>query len=166
VARVLAGVVIVQSFAQLNGNVIKAVGKPSWRLGIAMLQSAATALAILAVVRSGIVQVAIATLAAGIVLFPVGFWAVRRLVGIEPGRYLAQFVGPLLAVAPCVAAALGTSVASESLAVPLRIALSIGAGATAYGIGLRLAAPALLRRIWALAGDALPGRLRARAPGA
>jgi len=161
VMRVLAGVGILQSLTQFNGSVLKAVGKPSWRLGIAVLQTAATCLAIFAVVRSGITAVAIASLAVGVALYPLGFWAVRRTIGVEPGRYAAQFAGPLLAAALCVAAALGARLAAESLAVPLRIALAMAAGAAAYGIGLRLVAPGLLRRVFDLAGDALPSRLKA-----
>jgi len=167
VMRVLAGVGILQSLTQFNGSVIKAVGKPSWRLGIAMLQTAGTGIAILAVVRFGITAVALASVAVGIALYPLGFWAVRRLIGIEAGRYAAQFAGPLLAALLCAAAALGVRLAGESLAVPLRIALSVLAGAAAYAIGLRLVAPDLLRRSFALAGDALPGRrVKAGAPGA
>jgi PST family polysaccharide transporter len=163
VMRVLAGVGILQTLTQFNGSVIKAVGKPSWRLGIAVLQTAGVWIAVFAVVRSGITAVALANVAVGIVLYPLGFWAVRHLIGIEAGRYAAQFAGPLAAALLCVAAALGVRIAAESLAVPLRIVLAVGAGAAAYGIGLRLLAPDLLRRVWGLAGDALPGRLRARA---
>jgi PST family polysaccharide transporter len=154
---------ILQTLTQFNGSVIKAVGKPSWRLGIAVLQTAGVWIAVFAVVRSGITAVALANVAVGIVLYPLGFWAVRHLIGIEAGRYAAQFAGPLAAALLCVAAALGVRIAAESLAVPLRIVLAVGAGAAAYGIGLRLLAPDLLRRVWGLAGDALPGRLRARA---
>jgi PST family polysaccharide transporter len=162
VMRVLAAVGILQTLTQFNGSVIKAVGKPSWRLGIAVLQTVGTWLAVLAAVRSGITAVALASVAVGIALYPLGFWAVRRLIGIEAGRYAAQFAGPLAASLLCVAAALGVRFAGESLAVPLRIALATLAGAAAYGIGLRLLAPELLRRVWGLAGDALPG-LKARA---
>ena len=164
VMRVLAGVGILQSLTQFNGSVIKAVGKPSWRLGIAMLQTAGSCLAILAVVRSGIAAVALASLAVGVALYPLGFWAVRRLIGIEAGRYAAQFAAPLAAAGLCVAAALGVRMAAESLAPPLRIGLAVTAGALAYAAGLRLAAPELLRRAVGLAADALPGRLKARAP--
>jgi PST family polysaccharide transporter len=163
VMRVLAGVGILQTLTQFNGSVIKAVGKPSWRLGIAVLQTAGVWLAVFAAVRSGITAVALANLAVGIALYPLGFWAVRRLIGIEAGPYAAQFAAPLAAALLCVAAALGVRDATEALAVPLRILLAVGAGTAAYGVGLRLLAPELLRRVWGLAGDALPGRLRARA---
>jgi PST family polysaccharide transporter len=167
VMRVLTGVGILQSLTFFNGSVIKAVGKPSWQLGIAALQTVCTCVAMLAVVRSGITAVAITSVVVGVALYPVGFWAVWRLIGIEPGRYAAQFAGPLVSALLCAAAALGVRVAGESLAVPLRIGLSVLAGAAAYGIGLRLVAPALLRRCWALVGDALPGRrLKVGAPGA
>jgi PST family polysaccharide transporter len=134
--QVLAGVGVLSSLKQFNGSVLKAVGKPSWRLGLAVVQTVATSVAILAVVREGITAVALAGVAVGLALYPVGFWLVRRLIGIEAGRYAAQFAGPLAAALLCAGAALG----------------------------LRLAAPALVRRCLELVGDALPGRLRARAP--
>ena len=164
VMRVFALVGILQSLTHFNGSVIKAVGKPSWRLGLAVLQTVVTSVAILAVVSEGITAVALASVAVGLALYPVGFWLVRRLIGIEAGPYAAQFAGPLAAALLCAGAALGVRFAAESLAVPVRIALAIGAGAAAYGLGLRLAAPALVRRCMDLVGDALPGRLRARAP--
>jgi PST family polysaccharide transporter len=163
VSQVLAGVGILQSLTQFNGSVIKAVGKPSWRLGIALLQTVGTTLAILAAVRSGIAAVALASLSVGIALYPLGLWAVRRLIGIEPAHYAARFAGPLAASLLCVAAALGVRSAAESLPVLVRIVLAVLAGVVAYGVGLRLFAPDLLRRVFTLAGDALPGRLRARA---
>jgi hypothetical protein len=98
-----------------------------------------------------------------VALYPLGLWAVRRNIAIEPGRYAAQFAGPLFAALLCAGAALGVRLAAESLAVPVRIALAILAGAAAYGLGLRLLVPDLLRRTFALAIDAIPG-LRVKAP--
>jgi len=165
VMRVLAGVGILQSLTHFNGSVIKAVGKPSWRLGIAVVQTSCTVVAMLLVVRQGITAVAIACVAVGVALYPLGLWAVRRSIGIELGAYAAQFAGPVFAALLCAAAALGVRLAGESLPVALRIALSVGAGAAAYGIGLRITAPELLRRALALVVTAIPGRgVKASAP--
>jgi hypothetical protein len=111
-------------------------------------------------VRFGITAVAIASVSAALALYPVGYWAVRRLIGIELLVYAAQFAGPLFAALLCVAAALGVRQLGDSLAVPLRIALASAAGAAAYALGLRLVAPALLRRTLATLISALPGRGR------
>jgi PST family polysaccharide transporter len=162
VMRVLAVLGILQSLTQFNGSVIKAVGKPSWRLGIAVLQTACTALAILGAVRFGITAVAIASVSVALALYPVGIWAVRRLIDIELPVYAAQFAGPLFAALMCMTAALGVRHVGDSLAVPLRIALACAAGAAAYGLGLQLAAPALLRHTFATLMSAVPGRGRAR----
>jgi PST family polysaccharide transporter len=148
---------ILQSFAGFNGSVLKAVGRPSWRLGIGALEATVTALAILLVVREGITAVALAGAVVSAVLFPLGFWAMERSIGIEARPYAAQFAGPLFAALLCAAAALGVRLAAESLPVALRIALSVLAGASAYAIGLRVAAPELPRRMLALAAAALPG---------
>ena len=163
VTRVLAGVGVLQSLTFFNGSVLKAVGKPSWRLWVALVQTVCTSVAILLVVREGITAVAIAGLVVGVALYPLGLWAVRRNIAIEPGRYAAQFAGPLFAALLCAGAALGVRLAAESLAVPVRIALAILAGAAAYGLGLRMLVPDLLRRTFALAIDAIPG-LRVKAP--
>ncbi len=165
VVRVLAGVGVLQSLARLNGSLIKAAGKPAWRNWVAVLQMAVTTLAILAVVENGIHAVALATLAAGLAIYPVAIALVRHLTGIRIGRYAAQFAGPLLAASLCAAAALGTRMAGAELATPLRIGLSVGAGAAAYGLALWIVAPALLRRVWTLAADALPIRRAKPQPG-
>jgi PST family polysaccharide transporter len=162
VMRVLAGLGILQSLTHFNGSVLKAVGKPSWRLGIALLQTVCTALAILFAVRFGITAVAIASVSVAVALYPVGFYAVRRLIGIEPLSYAAQFAGPLFAALLCMAAALGVRHLGDSLAVPVRIALATAAGAAAYVLGLQLVAPALLRRTFATLVTAVPGRGRGR----
>jgi PST family polysaccharide transporter len=154
---VFAGAGILQSLTAFNGSVLKAVGKPSWRLGLAALEAATTALAMLLVVRQGITAVALAGAAVSLALQPVGFWALRRSLGIETRRYAAQFAGPLFAGLVCAAVALGVRVAAEPLPIALRIGLSVLAGAGAYGIGLRLAAPELPGRMVALAVAALPG---------
>jgi PST family polysaccharide transporter len=156
VMQVIACVGVLDSLMGFNGSVLKAVGKPSWRLGIAALEAATTSLAILLVVREGITAVALASGAVSVALYPVGFSAVRRSIGVEARRYAAQFAGPLLAALLCAGAALGVRLAAESLPVVLRIGLSILAGAAAYGIGLRVAAPNLSSRMLALAVAALP----------
>jgi PST family polysaccharide transporter len=163
VMQVLAGVGVLQSLTRVNGSLIKAAGKPSWRLWVAMLQTAVTSLVILAVVDGGITQVAFAMLTAGLAIYPIAIAVVRRLIGIRIGRYLAQFAGPFFAAVLCAAAAFGARVAGAELATPLRIALSVAAGAAAYGLALRLVAPELLRRVWAMAADVLPiGRVKAQ----
>jgi PST family polysaccharide transporter len=156
VMQVLACVGILGSLTGFNGSVLKAVGKPSWRLGIAALEAATTAFAVLIVVREGLTAVALAGAAVGVVLFPVGFTAVRRSIGIEPRRNAAQFAGPRFAALLCAGAALGVRLAAESSPLVLRIGLSILAAVFAYGLGLRLAAPDLWRRMFALAFAALP----------
>jgi PST family polysaccharide transporter len=162
VMQVLAFVGILQSLTHFNGSLIKAKGKPAWRLGIASLQAAVSTAAVWVGVRAGITGVALGFTFAGFALYPLGFWAVRRLIGIEAWRYAAQFAAPLLATALCVGAALGVRLAAEGLVPPLRIGLGIAAGAAAYAIGLRLAAPELLRR----AQDRLRGALLGRGAGA
>jgi PST family polysaccharide transporter len=158
VMRVLAGVGILQSLTRLNGSLIKAAGKPAWRLWVAVLQIAVTTLAILAVVEGGITAVAFATLGASLAVYPLAIGVVRRLIDIRIGRYAAQFVGPLVAALLCAAAALGARMAAAELATPTRIGIAVAAGAVAYGVALRLVAPALLRRVQVLAADALPIR--------
>jgi phenylacetate-CoA ligase len=155
VMTVFACVGVLESLTGFNGSVLKAVGRPSWRLGIAALEAASISLAILLVVREGITAVALASGAVSVALYPVAFSAVRRSIGVEARRYAAHFAGPLVAALFSAGAALGVRLAAESLPVILRIGLSILAGACAYGIGLRVAAPSLSSRMLALAVAAL-----------
>jgi O-antigen/teichoic acid export membrane protein len=163
VMRVLAFVGILQSLTHFNGSLIKGAGKPAWRLGIASIQAAVNVAAVYVGVQYGITGVAVAITLAGFALYPLGFFAVRRLTAVEPLRYASQFVAPLLASALCVAAALGVRAASAELPVAVRIGLSIGAGALAYGVALRLVAPDLFLRAQGLLQGLLPGRRGVRA---
>jgi O-antigen/teichoic acid export membrane protein/phenylacetate-coenzyme A ligase PaaK-like adenylate-forming protein len=156
VMQVFACVAVLESLTGFNGSVLKAVGKPSWRLGLAALEAAITSLAMLLVVRQGITAVALASGAVSVALYPVAFSAVRRSIGVEARRYAAQFAGPLFAALLCAGAALGVRLSAESLPVAVRIGLSILAGAFAYGIALRAAAPSTWRRALELAVAALP----------
>lgn len=158
VTRVLAFLGIIQTLSFFNGSVLKAVGKPSWRLGIATLQTACSSVAILAVVHRGITAVAVASVTAAFLLFPVGVYAVRRYIAIEPLVYVRQFVGPLAASVLCAAAAFGVRHGLADFAPSLRIAFACGAGALAYAGALRVLAPALFQRAFATFWLALPGR--------
>jgi O-antigen/teichoic acid export membrane protein len=163
VMRVLAFVGILQSLTHFNGSLIKGAGKPAWRLGIASIQATVNVAAVWMGVRYGITGVAVAITLAGFALYPLGFFAVRRLTAIEPLRYANQFVAPLLASALCVAAALGVRAAAAELAAPVRIGLAVAAGALAYAAALRLLAPGLFQRAQGLLQGLLPGRRGVRA---
>lgn len=168
VMSVFACVGVLESLMGFNGSVLKAVGRPSWRLGLAALEAAVTALAMLLVVQHGITAVALASGAVSVALYPVAFSAVRRAIGLDARRYAAQFAGPLFGALLCAGAALGVRLAAEPLPVVARIALSILAGASAYAIGLRIAVPSQSRRMLALVVAALRGlgrKKREHAPG-
>ena len=160
VMRILAFVGILQSLTHFNGSLIKGAGKPAWRLGIASVQATVNVAAVWLGVRYGITGVAVAITLASFATYPLGFFAVRRLTGIEPLRYAGQFVAPLLASALCVAVALGVRLAVLDLPAPLRIGLAATAGALAYALGLRLLAPDLWRRAQGLLRGLLPGTPR------
>jgi PST family polysaccharide transporter len=164
VMQVLAFVGILQSLSHFNGSLIKGAGKPAWRLGIASVQASVNVAAVWLGVRYGIAGVALAITLAGFALYPLGFFAVRKLTAIEPLRYASQFVAPLLASALCVAVALGVRGLAAHLPVAARIGLATGAGALAYAVGLRLVAPALWRRAQGLVLGLLPGAARRAAP--
>jgi O-antigen/teichoic acid export membrane protein len=148
VMQVLALIGILQSVLFFNGSVIKAAGKPSWQLGIMLLNATCSVIAFLIAVRWGIVAVAASFVIVGYLLAPVSYIAVRKLIQVDFRTYLWQFVPPISASLVMVAVILGLQTFFQSLALNLYLELVIclSAGALTYGLVIGLTARPLYRQ--------------------
>ncbi|OUC08590.1 sugar isomerase, partial [Litorilinea aerophila] len=149
VMQILAFIGILQSILAFNMSVLRASGKPSWELGIMLLNTVFSILGFLVAVRWGIVAVAASFVLVGYILAPVSYWTVNRVLPLAFQTYLSQFVPPLAASAAMVAAILGV----KALLMPLgwhpllSLALYVAIGGLAYLTCLILVARSLSLQI-------------------
>jgi PST family polysaccharide transporter len=142
VMQVLSMIGILQSVLFFNGSVIKASGKPSWQLGIMVLNAVCSVIGFLLAVRWGIVAVAVSFVIVGYVLAPVSYIAVRKLIRIDFRTYLWQFVPSLFASLVMVATIEGLKyiLKGQSLNVYLELSIYLLAGVLTYGLVIGLTA--------------------------
>lgn len=157
VMRVLAYIGLLQSVFYFNATIITAMGKPSWRFGLALTNAIANLVAFSIAVRWGIVAVAQAYVIRGWLLSPLPLSAVHRLIGLDFKRYLSQYAAPLAGSAVMAVAV----VAAKHLlngAAPLLVLLPgyVLFGALVYAVTIFVAAPATSRQALSLARLALP----------
>ncbi len=160
VMQVLAMIGILQSVLFFNGSVIRASGKPSWELGIMVLNATCSVLGFLVAVRWGIVAVATSFVIVGYLLAPISYAVVHRLIQISISTYLRQFVAPLSSALIMVAAIFGLKFIFETQGLNSYIALTIyvSAGALTYLLVIVLTARSLSREVLELVGLVLPKR--------
>lgn len=155
--QVLMFVGILHSACYFFGDVIKAAGKPAWRLGILSLTAVLNVAGFAIAVRWGITAVAVSYALVGYLVAPFYFLLVRRLIQVNPGAYLRQYVPALIGSLAMVAAVLGLQrVLAEGLGLIPHLITCVVAGGLAYLVALTLAAPSLPRRALELAHLVLP----------
>jgi PST family polysaccharide transporter len=160
VMQVLALIGILQSVLFFNGNVIRASGKPAWEFGIMVLNTVFSVLGFLIAVRWGIVAVAASFVVVGYLLAPVSYAVVNRLIQINVGTYLRQFMAPLLSSLMMVAAILGLKFifGPQDLNKYIELAIYIAGGALTYLLSIVWFAPSLFQQVLELAYLVLPRR--------
>ena len=148
VMQILTLIGILHSVSYFNGSVIKATGKPSWRLGIMFLNAVCNVIGFLFVVRWGIVAVATAYVSIGYLLIPISFVAVHRLIKIDYQTYFSQYKAPLGSSVVMVVVLAGLKyLLGETFGIYLRLLILIPAGILTYLMALRFTAPSLSERI-------------------
>ena len=96
IMQILAFIGIVQSITLFNGSVIIACGKPSWNLGLGLINAVANVVVLAIALPWGIVAVAAAFVIRGYAFAPLPLLAVRKLIGLSIVGYLRQFIGPVM----------------------------------------------------------------------
>jgi PST family polysaccharide transporter len=163
VVQVLALLGILHSLLAFNGSVLRACGKPSWELGIMLLNAACGIIGALLAVRWGIVAVGASFVIAGYLLAPVSYAAARRLIDVDLRTYLRMISAPALAslVMIAVVAGLNHVLLHQGLDnAAVRLAAGIAAGGLAYALCIALVARPLSREVLELARLVTPGGKR------
>jgi O-antigen/teichoic acid export membrane protein/LPS sulfotransferase NodH len=158
VMQVLALIGILQSVLFFNGSVIKASGKPSWQLGVMLLNSVCSVIGFLLAVRWGIVTVAASYVIVGYLLAPVSYVAVRRLIQVDFRTYLRQFAPPLSASLVMVAVIVGLKYffRDQSLSLYPQLSIYLLAAVLTYVLVIGLTARSLCRQVLGLVSLVLP----------
>jgi O-antigen/teichoic acid export membrane protein len=86
---------LIQSVSLFNGNLMSAIGKPSWDLAIRCVDTIFSILLVLTVFKEGIVAVSMVYTIQAYLLFPLQLIAVRKLIGMRIRDYLYQYRGPI-----------------------------------------------------------------------
>lgn len=148
VMQVLALVGIVRAVTFFKGSIFIAMGKPSWRLWLGLLDAIVNFLGFILVVRWGILAVAIVYAVEGYVFFPIGQWAVGLLIHTPFAVYLRQFVVPLASSLIMTVVILSVRYFLVDWLSPLMM-LIVGTtiGAAIYLLSIRLLSPRLFQEL-------------------
>jgi O-antigen/teichoic acid export membrane protein len=153
-----------QVLTYLNGTTVKALGKPSWLVGIVATTAFLKVAAFFVAVSFGLVAVAVATTLVGYLVAPLYFGAVKRLLPVTVREYASNLRTPLLTAAAVAGGMLGASYLLRDLPDPVILVVVGTAGAVAYVLAIRVFAPGLAREVQDLVRRALPRRRFARPP--
>ena len=145
VVQVLMLVGILESVYLYNANVMLAMGKPSWRFKLNLLNSLVNVVGFVIAVRWGIVAVAAAYVIRAYLLSPIPLVLVQRLIDIRISTYLRNFSVPLLAAAVMVITVFFASPNIASHVSPIwHVALSILLGMIVYFVMAAILSPSLV----------------------
>ncbi|MEC4805647.1 MAG: lipopolysaccharide biosynthesis protein [Jaaginema sp. PMC 1079.18] len=146
VMRILAFSGIIYTFSYFNASAFMAMGKPSWRLKLTLLEATVSLLAGLVAVRWGIIAVAAAYTLSLYLVFPIGLTAINRLIQVPINRYLQQFITPAIATIIMVSIIFLVKYFLRDI-VALNIILILGTffGAIAYILAIRCLSPKLFQ---------------------
>ncbi|WP_134680297.1 lipopolysaccharide biosynthesis protein [Paracoccus ravus] len=117
----------------LQAALIRAKGRADWWMWYQTLQQILTGLIIVALFPYGVTVVVVAIAAKTWVVWPVAAAAAGRMIDLPFGRYVSQFLAPILGcmVMAAVLIALREGVAASP---GLLVAMQIGGGVLAYGL--------------------------------
>ncbi|MBH8551090.1 lipopolysaccharide biosynthesis protein [Nostocaceae cyanobacterium CENA357] len=135
-----------------NSSVLTALGKPSWRLGIHVINTVTNVIGFALVVQWGIVAVASFYVIRSYLLSPISLLAINKLVNINIIKYLNLYVVPLIASVIMVATMLSIKyLAIQLIDIRLLTAILVLLGILTYVLAISLISPSLLAEIVDLA---------------
>jgi PST family polysaccharide transporter len=157
VMRVLSILGLTQSISYLIPTLILAKGKPNWRLGMRILRTFATILAIYVGVQWGIVGVAIAFVFREIIITPISFLVLQNIISYRVMDYLKQFIPSFVsALLMGFLVILLQNYLHSGNSNQLSLILMVGLGALVYGFVLNRLEPDSIHTIFNLRKYFLP----------
>jgi polysaccharide transporter, PST family len=158
VMQVLSLIGILQSVLFFNGSVIKASGKPSWQLGIMLINAVCSVGGFLVAVKWGIVAVAASFVIVGYLLAPISYIAVGHLIKVDFRTYLWQFIPSLFASSMMVLVIMGLKYifGDQSLNAYLELAIYLLSGVLTYILVIGLTARQLYQELLGIVSLVFP----------
>lgn len=150
VMRILAFIGILHSVSFFQSNVIVAMGKPGWRLGVNFLNAGLNVPAfIIAVLVWGKIEaVAAVYVIRGYLLSPIPLWMIYKLIKIKTNTYFQHLAGPLGASIIMVGSIFGIKyLLGNSITVYGRLAIFVVVGGIIYGVAIALLAPKIFSQV-------------------
>lgn len=159
VIQILSFVGMLQSVSYFNGSVIVAMGKPSWRLRITILNSVSNVVAYVLVVKWGITAVAAAFVIRAYLFSPIPIWMIHKLIHIKLSVYLRQYIAPLISSLGMVLVILGAKyIFKELVGIPILLSICIALGAVVYVAMIWWTVPKLFQQLLDLIRLIVPTR--------
>ena len=158
VMRTLAFAGLLQSILFVDSTVIKAMGKPSWRVAIMGGIAVALVVAFAITVQWGIVAVALAMVIVTYLSAPVWIAATNRLIGLDARTYASQVWPPLVSASVMTGFVFLAKAMTSDLPLVWRVVTAIVVGVVTYGLGLWAVARPAAREAWQLARMSIPRR--------
>lgn len=148
VASVLAVGGLLFSVSYYNGSVMKAMGKPSWVLGLVALNAVANMIGFFIGVAFGIVGVAIAFVVRGYLVYPANLALLRRLINLHLKEYALCLTPAFVSGAVAAAVAYALLWIGADWNQWVRLGAAASGGCAAYLIVLLKFWPEALRSAW------------------
>ncbi|MBW4645957.1 MAG: lipopolysaccharide biosynthesis protein [Goleter apudmare HA4340-LM2] len=149
IIRILALAGMLNSVSSFQQSVFMAMGKPSWSLRLGILNTALNVLFCMLAVQWGLLAVAIAYVFSDYLVFPVGQWAVSKLIKTPCLTYLQQFITPAFSTLVMTIVILAVKYfCRDSVNYQGVLIICTLIGAVTYGLVLRWSAPKLFQHLW------------------
>jgi O-antigen/teichoic acid export membrane protein len=143
ILQVLAILMALYAVSTLHGALVRAMGRADWWSGFVNLTSALYVVGFIVAGRYGIFAVAASSLAMFLLVTPLHFWMIARLLDLRLSRYLPIFIAPLTASVAMAALILLMRhwAPFASLSLLSRVAAEVALGMAAYGLLVVVLAP-------------------------
>ncbi|WP_299489563.1 MOP flippase family protein [Acaryochloris sp. IP29b_bin.137] len=159
IMQVLAIVGLLRSVFNLSGVVIISLGKPSWNLGLMVLDTGGKIVAFFIAVRWGVVAVAASLLISTYLFAPLRLWVLRYLVNLNIRAYFTRYGTPLLGSGIMVGCIwLFRYFLNSYLDIKVLLSLCIAVGVLTYACTIFLLAPKFFKELLDLARSAIPSK--------